>query len=129
PLPADPEPNLVGISSNHLGGGPEMNVAGFGVDNHGIARRDALDNAPRLPDRGEFQRPGHDRHVALAAPLLDYKSPQLRAIVVEELGRTHRARYEDGVGGELKALPCCRGAACQDAQQTRREVIEVAQPL
>ena len=39
--------------------------------------RDALHDAPGLSDRRQLQRPGYDRYVALAAPLLDDEAPQL----------------------------------------------------
>src|SRR5690606_41485850 len=78
---------------------------------------------PAVPTRRSSDL--HDRHVALPATLLDDEAPQLRAVVVEKLSRTHGARHEYGVGRELQAFPRRGGAACQNAQQPGRQIIEI----
>ena len=100
-LPAGAEAHLVGIGGDHLADGPQVHLAGLGVDDGGIARVDALDDAARLADGGDAERLGDDGDVALPAAVLDDEAAQPRAVVVEQLGRPHGARDQDGVGRQL----------------------------
>ena len=100
------------------------------VDDDGIADVDALDQAAHVADRGDAERAGDDGDVALSAGLLDDEAAQPRAVVVEQVGRTHGARDQD----RRRAGSCVADAAAgvrrrQDAQQAVRQVVEVAQAL
>ena len=54
-LPLGAEADLVGIGGDHVGGGPQVHLAGLRVDDHGVAGRHPLDEAARLADRGDAQ--------------------------------------------------------------------------
>ena len=104
PLPAGAEAHLVGIGGDDVRARPQMHLAGHGVDDRRVASVDALDDARRLADRGDAQRLGDDRDVALAAAVLDDQAAQPLAVVVEQFGRPHGARDEDGVGRQARGL-------------------------
>jgi hypothetical protein len=105
-----------------------MDMAGGAVDDDRVARIDDAGGVRDLADRRDAERARHDRHVRGRAAFLEHERAQLLAVVVEQRGRTHRARHQDGVVGQLLA----RGrvvAPHQLAHQAVREIVEVVQPL
>ena len=81
------------------------------------------------PTAGDAERARHDGDMAGRAAFLEHQAAQLRAVVVEQRRRPHRARDEDGV---VAAAARARGAWSwpdQLAQQPVGEIVEVVQPL
>ncbi len=79
-------------------------------------------------DDGDVERARDDRHVRGGRALLEHQALEAAAVIVEQLGRSHRAGDEDeflrqlGGGGG-------KGAPGQVLLQPRGEIVEVGQAL
>jgi|GEM_PF-6531742 len=128
-LPPRPETDLVRVGRDDIARRPQVNVARFGVDDHWIASGNPFDDTPRLSNSRQPKGPRDDGHVALATTFLDNEAAQLRAVVVQKLGRPHGTCDQNCIVGQLKPFPrgCC--ATGQDAQQPVRKIVKITQPL
>ena len=115
------EADLVGIGGDHVGGRPQVHLAGL-IDDHGVAGRHPLDEAARLADRGDAQGPRDDGDVTLRAALLQDEPAQPGAVVVEQFGRAHVAGDRDGRAAARRGRGRCRGrrGCAADGRKGRR---------
>ena len=77
---------------------------------------------------GIGERAGDDRDMARCAGLLDHQTAQPRAVIVEQRGRTHRARDEDGVFRQFVRQQD-QALAGKLMQQAIGDVGQVVQPI
>ena len=68
------------------------------------------DDVRRLPDGGDAERAGDDGDVAGRPAFFQDEAAHALAVVVEELGRAHRAGDDDRVARQVAAAPA--HAAC-----------------
>ena len=92
---------LFGVSRFHVRWRAQMNFACVAVDDDRVALLDDLGDVGNVAHGRNRQRAGDDRQMARGARLLEHKPAQTRPVVVEERGRTHRARNEDGAFRQL----------------------------
>ena len=67
----------------------------------GVAGIDQAGRILDLADRRDAERARHDRDMRGRAAFLQHEAAQARAVVVEQRGRPHGARDDDGVLGQL----------------------------
>ena len=94
----------------------------------GIARLDERGRVLDLADRRNAQRSRDDGDMAVGPAFLEHEAAQARAVVVEEGGRAHGARHEDGVLRQ-RAVFADEGAPDQLMQEAVGEIVEVVQPI
>ena len=116
------EAHLLGIGVLDVLGRAQVDVAGRPVDDNGVAVIGEPEYVLCRSDERQAERLGDDDDVAVARALLQHDAAQARPIVVEELGRPHRARDEDGVLRHVAG----RLGAVQRSQHAVGEVVEVA---
>ena len=127
-LLAGPQPRLVLVGVLDIGLRPDLDLAGLAVDDDGVAGLDQRGRVDDLADGRNAERARDDGDVAGRAALLQHQAAQMRAVVVEQRGRAHGARDQDGVVGQLLARDAV-GLAHQRAQQAVGEIVEIVQPL
>ena len=79
-------------------------------------------------DRGDTERARHDRDVGIGGAFLQHQPAQALAIVVEQRRRSHRARDQDGVVGQLLARRRVI-LSHQLPHQPMTEILEVVQAI
>ena len=97
------------------------------VDDDGLARFHHGGDAGGLADGRDAERAGDQRHVGGGGAFLHDEAADPRALIVEQLGRAHRAGDEDGIAGDLRQRS--GGAAHQLAQEAVRDIVEIVQAL
>ena len=122
------ETDLFGIGALKVRGRTNEDLASAAVDDDGASGIHKVDQPFGLADGGNAQRARHDGDVAGAPALLQHHAAQLRAVIIEKLGRAHVAGDHDRVHRQVGARR--RGdRPRQDAQQPVRQVVEVVHAL
>jgi hypothetical protein len=80
-----------------------VNFAAGAVDDDGIPRIDEADRIADLADRRDTERAGDDRHMGRRPAFLEHETAQALSVVIEQRSRSHGARHDDGVFGQLLA--------------------------
>ena len=97
------------------------------VDDDRVARFDPRQHVGRAADDRNVERACHDRHVTERRAFLEDEAAQTRAVVVEQLGRSHVARDDDHVVG-LRAR-VGRRASGETQQQPVGQVLQIGEAL
>ena len=122
-LAAGAEPDPLGIGRFDLRRRADIDRARGAVDDDGIAGIGDAGRVRHFADRGDAERARHDRDVGIGGAFLQHQPAQPLAVVVEQRRRSHRARDQDGVVGQMLA----RGRVILPDQLPHQPVAEILQ--
>ena len=80
-----------------FGLGAQVRLAGFAVDHDAVADARGVGDAFRRADQRQAHRARDDRDMRGRGGVFQHQADQPLAAIVEQFGRTHRARDDDGV--------------------------------
>ncbi len=127
-LAAGAEAHALGEGRLHFGRGAHIDFAGNAVDDDGVAGFGEARRIGDLADGGDAERAGDDGDVRVRSAFFEHQTAQALAVVVEQRGRTHGARDENGVFRQLLARRRVI-VTHQLAHQAMAEIVEIVQAL
>ena len=118
--------DAVGVGFRDIGHRPQMHLTILAVDDGHVAVFGHGDRARHLADDGNAERAGDDHHMAGRRTLFEHEAAQTLAPIVEQLGRAHIARNDDGI---VDLVDRAIDASDQLAKQPVGEIVEIMHPL
>ena len=79
----------------------DHDAAAIGVDDHGVARRDIVEDFAHRPDRRDVERAGDQRHMGGRPAFFEHDRANARTVLFQQISRSKRSREQHQIVADV----------------------------